>query len=45
MLRIKNIAKLFIGIPWIGYEMDNFKRGFAPDSNPKRGNQMVFYLC
>ena len=37
----KNIAKLFIGFH--EYEMDNasnFMRGFTPDSNPKRGNEM-----
>ena len=30
------------------YEMDNasnFTRGFTPASNPKRGNEMGFYLC
>ena len=42
----KTVSYRTSGLP--EYEMtnaSNFMRGFTPASNPKRGNEMGFYLC
>ena len=44
--KAKKVSYRTLGLPeYTMTNASNFMRGFTPASNPKRGNEMGFYLC